>query len=50
MAIAVTLDATLVRVLIVPAVMRLFGNLNWWAPRSLRKLALAAHGEEKDPA
>jgi len=49
MAIAVTLDATLVRVLIVPAVMRLFGNLNWWAPRSLRKLALAAHGEEKDP-
>jgi uncharacterized membrane protein YdfJ with MMPL/SSD domain len=32
MAIAVTLDATLVRVLIVPASMRLLGHLNWWAP------------------
>jgi len=50
MAIAVALDATLVRVLIVPAVMRLFGNLNWWAPRSLRRLALPAHGEDKDRA
>jgi RND superfamily putative drug exporter len=33
MALAVTLDATLVRVLLVPATMRLFGELNWWAPR-----------------
>jgi RND superfamily putative drug exporter len=32
LAIAVALDATLVRVLIVPASMRLFGSLNWWAP------------------
>ena len=29
------LDATLVRVLIVPATMRLFGDLNWWAPACL---------------
>jgi RND superfamily putative drug exporter len=29
---AVAIDATLVRVLIVPATMRLFGDLNWWAP------------------
>jgi RND superfamily putative drug exporter len=29
---AVAVDATLVRVLIVPATMRLFGDLNWWAP------------------
>jgi RND superfamily putative drug exporter len=36
MALAVALDATLVRVLIVPATMRLFGDLNWWAPRWLR--------------
>jgi len=35
MAIAVTLDATLVRVLIVPATMRLFGRLNWWGPQRL---------------
>jgi RND superfamily putative drug exporter len=32
LAMAVALDATLVRVLIVPATMRLFGDLNWWAP------------------
>ena len=30
--IAVALDATLVRVLVVPATMRLFGELNWWCP------------------
>ncbi|MDQ6721671.1 MAG: MMPL family transporter, partial [Candidatus Dormibacteraeota bacterium] len=38
LAIAVALDATLVRVLIVPAVMRLMGNANWWAPAFLRRL------------
>lgn len=32
LALAVALDATLVRVLLVPATMRLFGRLNWWAP------------------
>jgi len=46
MALAVALDATLVRVLIVPATMRLFGKANWWAPRALKSLALAAHGEK----
>jgi RND superfamily putative drug exporter len=46
MAIAVALDATLVRVLIVPATMRLFGNANWWAPRALKRLSLGAHGEK----
>ncbi len=35
LALAVALDATLVRVLIVPATMRLFGDWNWWAPRWL---------------
>jgi RND superfamily putative drug exporter len=35
MALAVALDATLVRVLLVPSTMRLFGELNWWAPRWL---------------
>jgi putative drug exporter of the RND superfamily len=38
MALAVTLDATLVRLLLVPATMRLFGRLNWWAPRPLAAL------------
>jgi RND superfamily putative drug exporter len=32
MALAVALDATLVRGLLVPATMRLLGNLNWWFP------------------
>lgn len=35
MAIAVALDATLVRALIVPATMRLLGRANWWAPSFL---------------
>ncbi len=32
MALAVLIDATLVRGLLVPATMRLLGNLNWWVP------------------
>jgi RND superfamily putative drug exporter len=32
MALAVALDATLVRGLLVPATMRLLGNVNWWLP------------------
>ena len=38
LAIAVALDATLVRALVVPAVMRLLGDFNWWAPHPLRWL------------
>jgi RND superfamily putative drug exporter len=38
LAVAVTLDATIVRALVVPAVMRLLGRRNWWAPRPLRWL------------
>jgi uncharacterized membrane protein YdfJ with MMPL/SSD domain len=39
MAIAVLIDATIVRVLLVPATMRLMGRWNWWAPGPLRRLA-----------
>ncbi|MFJ7264824.1 MMPL family transporter [Streptomyces globosus] len=35
----VLLDATLVRGVLVPALMRLAGGLNWWAPRPLRAKA-----------
>jgi putative drug exporter of the RND superfamily len=35
-AIAVLLDATLVRALLVPATMRLLGDWNWWSPSWLR--------------
>jgi putative drug exporter of the RND superfamily len=38
MALAVAIDATLVRVLLVPATMRLLGHLNWWAPRAVVRL------------
>ncbi|MFM1954479.1 MAG: hypothetical protein RL118_670 [Actinomycetota bacterium] len=37
-AFAILLDATIVRALLVPALMRLFGELNWWAPRWLKLL------------
>jgi RND superfamily putative drug exporter len=36
-AVAVLIDATIVRALLVPALMRLFGDWNWWAPASLRR-------------
>jgi RND superfamily putative drug exporter len=35
---AVLMDATLVRGVLVPAFMRLAGEANWWAPRPLRRL------------
>ncbi|MEX3101935.1 MULTISPECIES: MMPL family transporter [unclassified Streptomyces] len=37
LALAVILDATLVRAVLVPAFMRLAGRANWWAPTSLRR-------------
>jgi len=37
-AFAILLDATVVRALLVPALMRLFGEYNWWAPRWLKVL------------
>jgi putative drug exporter of the RND superfamily len=38
MAIAVALDATVVRALLVPATMRLLGHWNWWLPGALRRV------------
>jgi RND superfamily putative drug exporter len=37
LAIAVVVDATLVRTLLVPATMKLLGERNWWAPPALRR-------------
>jgi RND superfamily putative drug exporter len=37
-ALAVLLDATVIRALLVPSLMALLGPLNWWAPRPLRRL------------
>ena len=39
MAIAVAIDATIIRVLLVPATMRLMGRWNWWAPGALGRIA-----------
>lgn len=37
MAVTVALDATLVRLFLVPSLMTLFGDFNWWAPRWMRR-------------
>ena len=51
LSIAVLLDATLLRGLVVPAVMRLMGRANWWAPRPLRWLHdRVGIGEGEPPA
>lgn len=39
LALAVALDATLVRMLLVPATMTVLGDANWWAPRWLKPIA-----------
>jgi putative drug exporter of the RND superfamily len=53
MAIAVVLDATVVRMLLVPATMRLMGRWNWWAPSAMRRLhdrfGRAEHQVEQRP-
>jgi len=38
-ALAVIIDSTIVRALLVPALMALLGRANWWAPRPLRRFA-----------
>lgn len=38
MALAVIVDATLIRGVLVPALMRLAGRANWWSPAPLRRL------------
>jgi len=51
MAIAVFIDATIIRVLLVPAAMRLMGRWNWWAPgflgRFVDRLGFS-HAEDDD--
>ena len=51
MAIAVAVDATVVRVLLVPATMRLMGDWNWWAPGPFGRLVDRlgfSHAEDDD--
>ena len=48
MIIALVVDATIIRVLLVPATMRLLGPANWWAPRPLRRF-YARYGLREEP-
>jgi trehalose monomycolate/heme transporter len=53
MIVALLVDASVVRVLLVPATMRLLGRANWWAPRPLRRLyaryGIREEGPERVP-
>jgi RND superfamily putative drug exporter len=52
MILALALDATIVRMILVPAVLKLLGNAAWWAPAPLRriqeKLAIHEGGDVED--
>ena len=50
MIVALLVDASVVRVLLVPATMRLLGRANWWAPRPLRRLYARYGIKEESPA
>ncbi|MDX6601154.1 MAG: putative drug exporter of the superfamily [Solirubrobacterales bacterium] len=53
-AVAIALDATLVRLILVPAAMKLFGDWNWWMPswldRALPDLSFEGRGSAPEPA
>jgi uncharacterized membrane protein YdfJ with MMPL/SSD domain len=49
-ALAVLIDATIVRALLVPSLMRLLGDRNWWAPRPLARLHRRIGLSETAPA
>ena len=40
-AFAILLDATIVRALLVPALMRMLGRANWWAPKALKRFSIS---------
>jgi putative drug exporter of the RND superfamily len=52
LALAIVMDATVIRGVLVPAFMKLAGNANWWAPRPLRRLRrrIGFHEGEVSPA
>lgn len=51
MVIALILDATIIRMLLVPSVMHLLGSDNWWAPRWVKRLSeKVGHNEQLAPS
>jgi putative drug exporter of the RND superfamily len=49
LAVAIAVDATLVRLVLVPATMELLGNRNWWLPAWLGRLLPEAQVEDDQP-
>jgi putative drug exporter of the RND superfamily len=49
LAVAIAIDATIVRILIVPSIMRILGRANWWAPRPLSWLHRRIGAGESTP-
>ena len=49
LAVAVLIDATVVRMVLVPAVMELLGTANWWLPRPLARILPPASPHEDEP-
>jgi len=49
-ALAVLIDAFVIRALLVPSLMALLGNWNWWAPRPLRRLRERLSQRAPEPA
>src|SRR4026207_2051288 len=50
LAVAIFLDATVVRSVLLPATMRLLGDWNWWLPRWLQWLPhVTVEGESDEP-
>jgi RND superfamily putative drug exporter len=45
LALAIFLDATIVRALVVPSTMRLMGKWNWWSPKWMNSM----FGEKTEP-
>jgi uncharacterized membrane protein YdfJ with MMPL/SSD domain len=50
LAVAVLLDATVIRAVLVPATMKLLGEWNWYLPRSLERLPSLSPEAERRPA
>jgi uncharacterized membrane protein YdfJ with MMPL/SSD domain len=50
LAVAILIDATLVRAVLLPASMKLLGDWNWYLPKKLHWLPKLGHGPEPEPA
>ncbi|HEU4424425.1 MAG TPA: MMPL family transporter [Pilimelia sp.] len=46
LAAAILLDATIIRAVVLPSVMALLGDANWWAPRFMRRRPVEPSGDE----